>query len=90
MKAADDKVKTSAASKERENMKDADFCESHCPVCTRARNGNKLAKLFVKIEMALTFGGCPAGRARKKKYGVRPDEPLPTGPSDRKDESPHQ
>jgi hypothetical protein len=32
-----------------------------------------------RIEMAVTFGGCPAGRARRKKYGVGPDEDLPTG-----------
>ncbi len=25
----------------------------------------------------LTFGGCPAGRARKKKYGVNPNEAIP-------------
>ncbi|HON48142.1 MAG TPA: hypothetical protein PLZ60_10390 [Kiritimatiellia bacterium] len=56
---------------------DAEFCESRCPVCTRARRGNRLAKLLQKLEMALTGGGCPAGRARQRKYGVRPDEPLP-------------
>ncbi len=55
---------------------DADFCESHCPVCTAARRGNAFAKILQRIEMALTGGGCPAGRARQKKYGVRPDEPL--------------
>jgi hypothetical protein len=27
--------------------------------------------------MLVTFGGCPHGRARQKKYGVRPNEPLP-------------
>ena len=54
---------------------DAEFCESRCPVCTRARRGNRLAKLLQKLEMALTGGGCPAGRARQRKYGVRPDEP---------------
>jgi hypothetical protein len=53
---------------------DADFCESRCPVCTRAREGHALAKLFQKIEMALTGGGCPAGRDRQRKYGVKPDE----------------
>ncbi|HPO37199.1 MAG TPA: hypothetical protein PLU38_11165 [Kiritimatiellia bacterium] len=58
---------------------DAEFCESRCPVCTRARRGNRLAKLLQKLEMALTGGGCPAGRARQRKYGVRPDEPLPSG-----------
>jgi len=57
---------------------DAEFCESRCPVCTRARRGNRLAKLLQKPEMALTGGGCPAGRARQRKYGVRPDELLPS------------
>ena len=59
------------------NLKDPDFCESRCPLCTRARNGNPLARFFQKIEMLVTFGGCPAGRARRKKHGVRPDEALP-------------
>lgn len=53
---------------------DAEFCESRCPVCVNARKGNALANFFQKIEMALTGGGCPAGRDRQKKYGVKPDE----------------
>jgi hypothetical protein len=56
---------------------DAEFCELKCPVCTRARNGNVLAKFFQKLEMLLTFGGCPAGRDRQKKYGVKPNEKRP-------------
>jgi len=56
---------------------DPDFCEKRCPVCTRARNGNRLAKLLQALESALTFGGCPWGRARRRKYGVRPHESLP-------------
>jgi hypothetical protein len=36
--------------------------------------------LVQKIEMAITFGGCPAGKARMKKYGVKPDEDLPADP----------
>ncbi len=56
-------------------LTDAEFCESRCPVCTNARKGNKIAVFLQKIEMALTGGGCPAGRARLKKYGVRPNEP---------------
>ena len=28
------------------------------------------------IEMVLTFGGCPWGRARQRKYGVRPNESV--------------
>ena len=59
--------------------KDPDFCESHCPICTNARKGHRLARIVQKIEMAVTFGGCPAGRARRKKYGVGPDEDLPSG-----------
>jgi len=58
-------------------MGDPDFCESKCPICTRARAGNRLARFLQRIELLLTFGGCPHGRARQRKYGVRPDEPLP-------------
>ncbi len=58
---------------------DADFCESKCPVCTRARDGHPLAKFLQKIELGLTGGGCPAGRDRQKKYGVRPNERRPGG-----------
>ena len=61
----------------RKPIFDPDFCEKHCPVCTRARQGHKLAKLLQAIEMALTFGGCPWGKARHRKYGVRPNESLP-------------
>lgn len=53
---------------------DAEFCELRCPICTRARKGEKWAVVLQRIEMALTGGGCPAGRARQKKYGVRPNE----------------
>jgi hypothetical protein len=58
-------------------MFDPDFCEHHCPICTRARNGNKIAQVLQAVEMAVTFGGCPFGRARQRKYGVRPSEPVP-------------
>jgi len=27
--------------------------------------------------MKLSAGGCPWGRAREQKYGVKPNEPLP-------------
>ncbi len=27
-------------------LTDADFCESHCPVCTNARKGNKIAAIL--------------------------------------------
>lgn len=56
---------------------DPEFCESRCPVCTRARRGSRLARLLQKIEMVVTFGGCPWGRARERKYGVKPSEQLP-------------
>lgn len=52
----------------------AEFCESHCPVCTRARKGHAFAKLLQRLELALTGGGCPAGRDRQRAYGVKPDE----------------
>jgi len=56
---------------------DPDYCEHRCPICTRARRGHRLAKFLQAIEMLITFGGCPWGRARQKKYGVRPDEEAP-------------
>ena len=58
-------------------MFNPEFCESQCPICTRARNGMRLARILQRIEMIVTFGGCPWGRARLEKYGVRPDEALP-------------
>lgn len=59
------------------NIFDPEYCESRCPICTRARQGNTIAKMFQSVEMLVTFGGCPWGRARQKKYGVRPNERLP-------------
>lgn len=56
---------------------DPQFCESRCPICTRARKGNRIAKFFQSIELLVTFGGCPWGRARRKKYGVAPDQSVP-------------
>jgi hypothetical protein len=61
----------------RRYMADPDYCEKKCPICTRARQGNRLARFVQSIEMLVTFGGCPHGRARQRKYGVRPNEPLP-------------
>jgi len=61
----------------RKSFFDPDFCEYHCPICTRARRGNPVAKFLQRIEMVVTFGGCPWGRARQKKYGVKPTESLP-------------
>ncbi len=59
------------------NMFDPEFCEKRCPVCTRARKGNRFARAVQWLESLLTLGGCPWGRARRKKYGVKPNEPLP-------------
>jgi hypothetical protein len=61
---------------------DPEFCESRCPICTRARQGNRLAKFLQSIEMLVTLGGCPWGRSRSRKYGVRPDEPRPDSAAD--------
>lgn len=60
------------------HLNDPDYCESGCPVCTNARKGNRLAKFIQAIEMILTCGGCWWGRAREKKYGVKPEESLPS------------
>jgi hypothetical protein len=58
-------------------MFDPDFCEKRCPICTRARRGSRLARWLQTLEMVLTFGGCPWGRARQKLYGVAPGQKLP-------------
>jgi hypothetical protein len=55
---------------------DPEYCEYGCPVCTRARNGIPWAVAVQKAELALTLGGCPWGRARRRKYGVAPDQPI--------------
>jgi len=60
------------------HLNDPDYCEFGCPVCTNARKGNRLAKFIQTIELLLTFGGCWWGRAREKKYGVKPEESLPS------------
>jgi len=54
-----------------------EFCERQCPICTSARRGSHFAAVLQKIELFLTGGGCPWGRARQRKYGVRPNENLP-------------
>ncbi|MDP6356131.1 MAG: hypothetical protein QF473_13565 [Planctomycetota bacterium] len=65
------------------NRDDPEYCESGCPVCRSARKGNPLAKALQAIEMKVTRGGCPWGKAREKKYGVKPDEPIPPDSSER-------
>ena len=57
---------------------DPDFCETKRPIRARAGKGSGFAKSVQSFEMALvTIGGCPWGRARQRKYGVGPNEPLP-------------
>ena len=56
---------------------DPDFCERRCPICTQARQGNRLARALQRVELWLTWGGSPWGRAREKKYGVAPHEAIP-------------
>jgi hypothetical protein len=63
-------------------MFSAEFCERVCAVGTRARAGHRFARLLHAREMRLTFGGCPWGRARQRKYGVRPEQPIPAGRKD--------
>ena len=59
------------------NLSEPEFCESRCFICTNARKGHWLARILQRMEMLVTFGGCPAGRARKCKYGVGPDKAIP-------------
>jgi len=56
---------------------DPEYCELGCPICTRARKGVPWAVTVQRVEEAITGGGCWWGRARKRKYGVKPDEPIP-------------
>ncbi len=59
-------------------MFDPEFCEKVCPVCTRARRGARWAQALQAVEMFLTRGGCPWGRARQRKYGIGPGDPMPS------------
>jgi 3'-phosphoadenosine 5'-phosphosulfate sulfotransferase (PAPS reductase)/FAD synthetase len=59
------------------HLNDPDYCEIGCPICTSARKGNRLAGFIQKFEMLFFPRGCWWGRAREKKYGVKPDQPLP-------------
>ena len=36
---------------------DTEYRENRCPVCTKARKGNRVAKILQCIEMLVTFGG---------------------------------
>ena len=66
---------------------DPNFCEHRCPVCTRARKGNRFARFLQAIEMMTTFGGCP-GASRGNTVATWTPPPilgggvcLPTGQS---------
>lgn len=59
------------------HLDDPEYCEYGCPICSRARNGAVRAIAVQKAELALTFGGCPWGRARRRTYGVDPDRSIP-------------
>ena len=48
------------------HLSDPEYCEFGCPICTKARSGNKLARFLQFIEMKLTIGGCWWGKAREK------------------------
>jgi len=58
------------------HLNDPEYSKYGCPVCTRARNGIPWAVAGQKAEMALTLGSCFWGRARQRKYGVGPDQPI--------------
>ena len=62
---------------EKRGWFDPDYCEHRCPICTNARKGNRIARFLQSVEMLVTFGCCPWGRARRRKYGVKPNQPLP-------------
>jgi hypothetical protein len=49
-------------------IKKANFCREKCPVCTRARKGNKLARIFVKYVDSKV---CPCCRAYERVYGKK-------------------
>jgi hypothetical protein len=64
-----------------------EFCEKHCPICTRARAGHRLARALQRLELRLTGGGCPWGRARRRAYGVEPHQPRPSRDEDAGDDA---
>lgn len=53
------------------------FCEERCPVCVNGREGKKFARALQNLEMKLTHGGCPNGRAREEMFGYPPTEKIP-------------
>jgi len=48
---------------------DPDFCEHRCPICTRARKGNRFARFLQAIETLITFGGCIGGGQSRRNMG---------------------
>lgn len=57
--------------------KDALFCEEKCPICAKGRLSKKgFYHALLKLEMAVTGGGCPYCKAREEVFGVRGDELL--------------
>lgn len=46
----------------------ANFCKDRCPVCTRARKGNRIAKIFVKYIDRKICSNC---RAYERLYGKK-------------------
>lgn len=55
---------------------DPEYCEYGCPICTNARQGHPVYRRLQRVELALLPRGCWWGRARRRKYGVSPDQPL--------------
>ncbi len=55
-------------SPEESLIKKANFCREKCPVCARARKGNRLAKIFVKyVDRKI----CPYCKAYERVYGKK-------------------
>ncbi|MGY0288710.1 MAG: hypothetical protein ACUX7D_08185 [Candidatus Methanodesulfokora washburnensis] len=53
---------------EEELIKKAGFCKEKCPICTRARKGNRLARVFVKyVDRKI----CPYCKAYERIYGKK-------------------
>jgi len=44
------------------------------PDLHQGEGGQSPCPLVQAVEMFVTFGGCPHGRARQRKHGVRPNE----------------
>jgi hypothetical protein len=53
-------------------MGDPDCYEGKCPICTRARDSNRLPQFVQAIEMLVTFGGCPQGAGQTTEVWCSP------------------